>query len=114
MTRGRMNPPTQPPLDEQVKKLTERLERAEKLIDCLCIHATGWVGEKKQEIHKYATNKILTRGRQAYEVMQFTKREEEMLERYHALYDEIVPLMEDLGDKVPDYMRLKRSDYEYI
>ena len=111
MVRGRMEPPKELPLSEQVKKLTERLERAEKLIDCLCIHATGWVGEKKQELHRYATGEILTRGRQAYQVIEFTKREEEMLEQYNSLYNEIVPLMEDLGDKIPDYIKLKRSDY---
>ena len=112
MVKSVMKAPDYPswetPLTDE-EKLKVRIERLEKLIDCLCIMNTGWVGEKKQELKDYAVNHVLDRGAQAYYVLEAERRNDERIKEYAYMADKIQIMNEDMGDKIPDYMRMKRN-----
>ena len=112
MVKSVMKAPDYPswetPLTDE-EKLKIRIERLEKLVDCLCIMNSGWVGEKKQELKDYAVNHVLDRGSQAYYVLEAERRNDERIKEYGYMADKLQIMNEDMGDKIPDYMRMKRD-----
>ena len=112
MVKSVMKSPDYPswetPLTEE-EKLLIRLERLEKLVDCLCVIETGWVGERKKELKDYAVNQVLERGSQAYYMLEADRRKEEKIKEYEMMANKLQIMNEDMGDKIPDYMRMKRG-----